>query len=643
MNTMKIFAAACLLSSRLCAQDTTNLQDHVVVTATKMPIKQSQTGKVITVINQQTLQQSNGMLLTELLNRQAGITIVGAMQPMGSNQSIFMRGAATGRTLITIDGIPVNDASNITNEFDINLIPTHNIEQIEICRGAQSTLYGSDAIAGVINIITKKGKANKPIQANAHLSSGTFNTYKTNISLFGADNEGSSYNIGYAYIKTNGFSAAYDSAQMQRNFDNDGYKQSTLNMQFVKQIIKGLQLNTHAQLSTYKTSIDQGGFRDELDYTSKNSNQLFGAALTYIYPKGRLQAQYTYNEGQRTLVNDSIDKPSFTTYSKDKYESATKFAELYNTINIGRNMSLLTGVDYRDAKVNQTNFSISSFGPYTDALGSDSLFMNQVSFYGSFYYAKNKFNIELGGRYNIANRFGNSTTFTFNPSYNVNNTWRIFGSVATGYKAPTLYQLYSFAGNKNIKPETSINYELGTQYRNKNNNARIVGFYRDIEQGLDFDYINFVYYNAQRQKVAGVELETTIQLHKKMSLTANYTYINGTENIQSRITFNDTTYNNLLRRPKHNVNVTLGLQLTPLLYVNASVKHVGTRLDVGGYAKPDVELNAYTVLNAYASFRICKQLDAMVELKNITNTTFYEINGFNAMPFNINIGFNVRL
>ncbi|MEO5997131.1 MAG: TonB-dependent receptor plug domain-containing protein, partial [Chitinophagaceae bacterium] len=157
-------AVLLLCSSSLLAQDSTKtkLLDEVVVTATKTPIKQSLTGKVITVITRQELESNNGRTLGQVLNQQAGLVINGALNSPGTNQTIFMRGAATGRTLILMDGIPVNDPSLIGNEFDINLVSINDVQRVEICRGAQSTLYGSDAIAGVINIITIKNDITKP-------------------------------------------------------------------------------------------------------------------------------------------------------------------------------------------------------------------------------------------------------------------------------------------------------------------------------------------------------------------------------------------------------------------------------------------------------------------------------------------------
>ena len=157
MKKVFIGVAAVIFSSSLSAQqDSVKLLDEATVTANKFEQKQSTTGKVITVIIKDQLDKSTGKTLSQVLNEQAGVVVNGSLNNLGSIQTVFTRGASTGRTLILIDGIPMYDPTMIYNEGDLNLFSINEIERIEVCRGAQSTLYGSDAVAGVINIITIK-------------------------------------------------------------------------------------------------------------------------------------------------------------------------------------------------------------------------------------------------------------------------------------------------------------------------------------------------------------------------------------------------------------------------------------------------------------------------------------------------------
>ena len=157
-----VVAAVIICNQLQAQQDSTGLLlDEVVLTTHKYPKKQSETGKVIHVISRQAIEKSGGKTLGELLNAIPGTTIIGANNNMGTNQTISIRGASAGNVLVLLDGIPMNDPSVISNYFDLNFIQLDQVERIEILKGGQSTLYGSDAVAGVVNIIMKKSGSKK--------------------------------------------------------------------------------------------------------------------------------------------------------------------------------------------------------------------------------------------------------------------------------------------------------------------------------------------------------------------------------------------------------------------------------------------------------------------------------------------------
>ncbi|MDQ6813193.1 MAG: TonB-dependent receptor, partial [Bacteroidota bacterium] len=339
------------------------------------------------------------------------------------------------------------------------------------------------------------------------------------------------------------------------------------------------------------------------------------------------------SENMRNYFNDSVDVPSFTKYSTDNYFGKSQFVEVYSNIGLSKNFSFLQGADYRFNSMNSQYYSLSAYGPYTSQFKDTA--HSQASLYSSLFYhgLNDKVNIELGGRLNVHSRYGSNQTYTFNPSYSFNNHFRVFGSVATGFKAPTLYQLFSAYGVSTLKPERSKTYEIGLQEKFEKASTRVVYFHRDIKDGIDFDNINFKYYNFISQTVNGIEVETKIVPVKNLTITTNYTYLKPTEQSQNRVNYKDTTYNYLLRRPQHNLNVIAGYQFANGLYVSVMAKYVGNRYDVGGYKKADVLLNNYFLLGAYAEYNLKNKVKLFVDAQNLTNKKFFDVRGYNSIPF----------
>ncbi|MBS1916565.1 MAG: TonB-dependent receptor [Bacteroidetes bacterium] len=637
------FLAALMGSHFLFAQnDTTGKQlDEVVVTASKSNMKQSQTGKVITVISHDEINKSVAKTLGQLLNEQAGITINGALNNAGSNQSIYMRGAASGRTLILIDGIPVYDPSISDNSFDINLIPVDNIERIEICKGAQSTLYGSDAIAGVINIITIKQNIQNPFNAKATLAGGNYGTIRGNAQLYGKIADAFVYNVRYSKYKTDGFSTAYDSSS-KSNFDKDGYNGDALAANLAWNVTRQFTIKGFAQYSHYKTDLDGGAFTDARDYTNTSKNLMLGGGAVYKIAGTTISGNYQYSTYDRQLLEDSTYGQY---YYNDKYFGKTQYVELFASSKIGSNLTWLNGADYRFSEMNEH----SNYGNFTDTAAK------QVSVYSSlFYAAKSGLNAEFGGRFNSHSRYGTNYTYTFNPSFVFNDEWKIYASVSSGFKAPTLFELYSSYGDKNLKPETSVNYEGGVQYSTKVFNSRVTYFSRKIKEGLDFDYINYVYYNFSLQNTHGIEWENKINITKQLSLNFNYTWIHTREEVQSRQPYaydpvnfiyffnKDTTYNYSLKRPEHSINASLGWKQNNKFFINVGLHYESKRYDAV-YVSPDALLKSFVIFNAYTEYVFSKYVKAFVDAKNLANKKFFTINGYNSIPFIFTAGATVNL
>ena len=635
--------AAITISSYANAQDSTQIKqlDEAIVTANKIIQKQKTTGKVISVIGKDQIEKSSGRTVTQLLNEQAGLTINGANNNLGTNQTVYMRGAPSGRTLILVDGIPVYDPSFIQGEFDLNFISLNDVERIEISRGAQSTVYGSDAVAGVINIITVKKDIKKPVNAKVTLAAGSFDTWRANAQVYGKADK-LTYTARYAYLKSNGFSIARDTAG-NKGFDNDGYDGYATNASVQYQLTPAFSIKSYIQYSNYNNDIDARAFVDEKDNTVKNKNLLTGASLRYQKNNVTVVGNYQYGDVYRNYRNDSLDIAGFAKFSTDNYYGKNQFLEVFSNIALGNGFSLLQGADYRYSSMNNQSFSISSFGPFES--GFPDTVHSQASLYGSvFYHSPNeRLNLELGGRMNVHSRYGTNSTFTFNPSFNISKNFRLFGSIATAFKAPTLYQLYSSYGNPDLKPEKSTNYEVGVQQEHEWIRNRVVYFHRIIKDGLDFNNNSFQYFNFNKQTVWGIELESAIEPVKGFIVSLNYTYLHPEEESQSRETFNDTTYTYLLKRPDHSININLGYQVMPALYVRVSGKYVNDRYDVGGYMVPDQKLEKYFILGAYAEFKFFERFKAFADVQNLTDKKFFDVWGFNSTPIAVNAGVTIQL
>lgn len=646
----KIFmVAAVIFSSHLYAQSDTSAKilDEVLLTTNKFPEKQSETGKVVTVINQQQLEKSGGKTLGEILNTVAGVTIPGANNNYGTNMTVNIRGASAGNALILIDGIPLNDPSVNNNYFDLNFFSIDQIERIEILKGGQSTLYGSDAVAGVINIITKKA-GSKKLSFDGSITAGSYNTFKQNFSL-SEKNKTLNYFIGYTHLSSDGFPSAYDS-MCKQNFDKDGFNQHALTGNLGFSLNKNLHAKIFGSYNYYKTALDAAAFTDDKDYSVKNHNVQSGAGLIYDYKKGSLHFNYTFNYVSREYSDDSTFNSNLNDdYINAAYIGRTHFAEVYNNRNYGA-WQLLTGMDYRLNNTFQQYFSTGIYGPY--APPSLNKKMSELSPYASLVYKNNtRFNMEFGGRWNHHSEYGNNFTYSVNPFYLISNKAKIFANLYSAFKTPTLYQLFDpSAGNKNLKPEEGIIDEAGVEiFSYKSFRMRIVGFYRNTKNAILYTYnpstYASLYLNVSRQENYGIEWESNYTTGK-WNFSGNYTFTDGkTQSVYDGTGApigKDTSYYNLYRIPKNDFNLNIDWQVNHHIYINGQLHSVSKREEYIYGSRPEV-LKGYTVINIYGEYKLSKKFKLFIDLKNITNQKYFDILGYNSRRFNFTAGINFSL
>ena len=650
--------AAIFISSKLIAQISTKdsasqgmqekALDKITVTASKYERKQSQTAKLVTIIDKQQLQDLQGRTLSEVLNTVTGVTINGANNSPGTNQRISIRGSSDGNVLLLIDGIPANDPSVISNYFDLNFINLSEVERIEILKGSHSTLYGSDAVSGVINIITKKAES-RSFSPFASLHYGSYNTINASAGVNG-NSKWLHYQTYLAAISTTGFSSAADTTG-SGNFDKDGLQQYIFKNDLSFQLSQSVNWKFYSSYSHYKADVDAAAFTDDADFTVKNKNLQAGSAFGWKKGNNNLRLHYQFNYVHRFYLDDSVSRGSFAYYSQNKYIGRTHFAELYDNFRKNK-WSVLMGGDYRFYNTDQFYRSISQFGPFETELNDSLAKMWQLSSYASVVYNYKGANIELGGRLNHHSKYGNNSTYTFNPSWLVHEKLKLFANLATAFKTPSLFQLFDpYIGNKDLNPEKTKTFEAGFEiYKAAKAKLRTTVFYRQTKQFIQFiltDPIFFTghYENIARQKNYGAEAEFSF-ISEKWKLEAGYCFTKG--RMKSRYSesgnplLKDTTFNNLYRVPENAVTVFAECIFDKHFRFNSLLKFTGKRWEPV-YASAPAELDSYFTIDATGQYLFNNKMRSFISLKNITNKKYFDVLGYNARRFNFTIGLSVEL
>jgi vitamin B12 transporter len=640
----KIFSvAALIISSQLYAQlDTSRPLEEVTVTATKYSTKSTETGKVVTVITRQEIEHAGSRDLSQVITELGGVFINGYTNNAGKEKNIYLRGAKVDYTLITVDGIPVYDASGIGSNFDIRYIPIDNVERIEILKGSQSTLYGSDAIAGVINIITRKS-GDQPFSVFGTAHYGSYDTRRLHAGINGKSGV-FDYNVGYTHFKTDGFSEARQPAASSTVFDKDGYRQNSVQANFGIQAGKQIRLQPFVRYSHNKGSLDEDAFNDEPDYTNTSENWQAGINNTIGIGRAQVHALYQYNNTHRNYLDDSVAPGNYFVYNQANYKANEHFSEAF-VVYPFNSVKLTAGADFRASSYDYNAIQKNIYSPLIDrpSLSSDSAKQNQVGTYAALNYLHHGFNIEGGGRFNHHSEYGSNFAFNLNPSYFIQKSVKLFANASSGYKVPSLYQLFSEYGNKALKPETSLNLEGGVQYFTKDEklNLRATYFNRRVKDVIAFFVDPLTYHpgyiNQDKQNDHGFELEARALLLDKIQVKALYSYVDG--KITTKQNGKDTTYFNLLRRPKSILTASAGSQLTKALFINLQMNAVGQSKDIYfdpvTYAGQDITLKSYVLLNFYAEYGFLRnRLKLFADIRNITDAKYADIYGYNTAGFN---------
>ncbi|MCE3278567.1 MAG: btuB 2 [Bacteroidetes bacterium] len=577
------------LSMSVSAQDSLKKKElkEVVITATRSEQDPNDVGRSISVITSEEIKRSGATSVAELLTVQEGMYAVGAGQNPGLTSSIFTRGANSNQTVILIDGVRITDPSAINNAIDVSELSLANISKIEIVRGSHSTLYGSAAIGGVINIITKKSEK-AGLSADVSILGGTFGNNTSEISE----------NVYLNYALKNGLYVSaelYNTNVQGMNATEDtvksttAYKHSDMSDDFdkldwlVKAGFNNKKIDVYASFKQTNqfTEIDKGAYRDDDNYTLDFKRNLFTFGASY---KVNEKLSVSYIGGMSDMKRIAIDDSSRINsngdndrqYVKNTYKGKLESEELQANYKIKGLSAVVGGGVYSESmRINTSLYyynmwsfpagyeeiktSVDSVDPKST---TGSIFMH-ADIGGELINDKyNWLNLSGGLRYSDHSIFGSNITYEINPSFKITETALLYMTYSTGYNAPSLYQLYDPTaykpwdgqpstglnrGNKKLNPETSKTFEVGFKQRINNIELSAAYYKTVVENVIEYvylwdknigtdtlgqnwgrdDYRGDTYINAASMTTEGVELGISSKISGKITVSANLSLTSG--------------------------------------------------------------------------------------------------------------------
>lgn len=556
------------------------LIDEVMISATRFEKRVLEIPKSVSLITRQEIKNSGATNLSELLSTQENLNVIGSNQTPGSNQSFFLRGISGEQTVVMIDGIRISDPSSNTNSLDLSEISLIDISRIEIVRGAHSTLYGSSAIGGVINLITEK-ELSPGLHINTNIDIGTFGSgtrqLNENLSLNHTFTNGLYISSKLFHSDVNGLDAVSDTVKTEgafRNNDRDDFRKTDL---AIKSGYHGKKLNaylSYRNISQY-SDIDESAYTNDennmVDLTRNLLNYSIDYDLNdnlYLLLNGGGSFVARINENDSSLVSEKD-------YDRNYYKGTFRGRLFNNELQLNytpENVKIVFGSGIYYESMTSNSYTYSGQWNYEAVADLDTLNLHTLltnayicaDINGRLISDKlTPLSAMMGLRFNSDNRSGRYFTFEFNPYYNLSDKSILFGSVASGFNSPPLYKLYTpesyylsgiTRGNPNLKPEKSISTELGIkQLIGKNLVVTLSAYQNTIlnsiqyvylwdktisidSLGMDWmrdDYRGDTYLNLGRMTTRGVELSLWAAIGRNLTVRGNMNLQQGSLDYQT--------------------------------------------------------------------------------------------------------------
>lgn len=611
--------------------------NEVVITATRSETPYYQIGSSVSIITSDLIQQKQLKTIVDVLKEIPGLSITQLGGP-GKQTSVFLRGTNSNHTLVILDGVKMNDPSSPSNAFDFSSLNVYDISRIEVVRGSQSTLYGSDAIGGVINIITKKGNG-KP-QYHFEGEGGSNNYYRSNLSALGSFG-----NLNYSFFASQAASDGISASnKIYGNVENDGFSNSALAANLEMIFDENLKAGFIYKFSKSKADLDQNEkLGDDPNYTFKQEEHLARFNFSALSFKGlwkqNLSASFIRRFSNALDLPDAIHK----NISSDSYNKGSRFKiDWQNNLYFIPQNLITFGVERETETANSSYSSNGDWGPFNSVFPKQSVYTTGIYLQDQFEYNKSLF-ITAGIRYDKHQMFGNVSTFRIVPVYFIQSTnTKIKFSYGNGFKAPSLYYLYDPAfGNPELKPEKSKSWDAGIEQfiDNGNYSFSIIYFSADINDMFGYDKY-FKTINIAKAKSNGVEI-TTLAKFNKLSFNANYTYTNAIDDYELSPEYKQE----LLRRPKNQFYFYANYFISQDFDANISVKYVGKRIDkdFSSFPAKRITLQDYTLFNIAMNYKLFDEVTLNGRIENLFDKKYEEVLYYGTLGRTFYIGFNASL
>ncbi|WP_114908271.1 TonB-dependent receptor plug domain-containing protein [Haemophilus haemolyticus] len=639
MKTNLITTALLLSASAFVQAETkTELEPINVYSAYATPVNQDQTASSVTVLTEKDFAERNATYVSDVLKTVPGVAM-GATGGRGAVTSLFLRGANSKHTAVIIDGIRVNPAD--TN-FDFGGLALSNIEHIEILRGEQSALWGSDAMGGVVYITTKSGLyKDKPFNADFDFGTGSHRTRDGSVTLSG-QHHGLYYALHGDSHRTQGISARsehvfnYTSVSGMKSTnvpatEKDGFHRDNVSMRLgFDDSKKGVDfLASHSS----QTLHFDNSAADELKFDDNTRTRETRYKLSGYF--GNAEDLFVHKAAVSHVKMDA-DTAQYKSWAsavgKTEYDSKKLNTNYQLDINFDREGEVKQAVSVL-ADYQNTKYIASAYNFAEKKLTEKSIAAEYRLF------TESDHSLSVSGRYTDNSLFENAFTARLAGAYRLSQNLKAHASIGKAIHNPTFIDVYgwgnytSWAANPNLKPEKSLGGELGllVESNDKRHSLDTTLFARNVDNFLSAVPVrgSTAYRTINRDgktKIKGVEVAYNGKFTEQLSGYANYTYTY----IKSE---NDQYGSNYVRRPKHTGNLGLAYQITEKLGSDVNVSYVGKRLDSGDFKMP-----SYTLANLGLNYKVVDNLTIYANLNNLFNKKYENVVGYGQDGRNVYVG-----